>query len=108
MRGWRRRRGESHHQRRGDLHGANFGARLFSLGCTRFLWNRMIRMVNVFKSFGAHHVLRGCSLDVRDGETLTIIGGSGTGKSVTLKLMIGLLKPDRGTIHVDEEEITEL
>ncbi|HVO33801.1 MAG TPA: ABC transporter ATP-binding protein [Elusimicrobiota bacterium] len=68
----------------------------------------MIRLVNVYKSFGANHVLRGCSLEVRDGETLCIIGGSGTGKSVTLKIMIGLLKPDRGEVYVDEQEITRL
>jgi len=53
-------------------------------------------------------VLRGCTLDVRDGETLTIIGGSGTGKSVTLKLMLGLLKPDSGRIIVDGEDITSM
>ena len=68
----------------------------------------MIRLVDVYRSFGANRVLRGCSLDVRDGETLTIIGGSGTGKSVTLKLMVGLLKPDRGQIYVDDQEITQL
>ena len=68
----------------------------------------MIRMVDVHKSFGTHHVLRGCSLEVKDGETLTIIGGSGTGKSVTLKLMLGLLKPDRGEIYVDDVEISKL
>src|SRR5947209_1870863 len=67
-----------------------------------------IRMVNVYKSFGANHVLRGFSLDVKDGENLTIIGGSGTGKSVTLKLMIGLLKPDRGEVFVDDEEISHM
>lgn len=68
----------------------------------------MIRFVDVHKSFGNHHVLRGCTLDVRDGESLTIIGGSGTGKSVTLKLMLGLLKPDRGEIYVDDVEISRL
>src|SRR5438477_12407582 len=68
----------------------------------------MIRLVNVHRSFGSNHVLRGCSLDVRDNETLTIIGGSGTGKSVTLKLMVGLLKPDRGQIYVDDQEISRL
>src|ERR1051325_8716571 len=68
----------------------------------------MIRLVDVHRSFGPNHVLRGASLEVRDGETLTIIGGSGTGKSVTLKLMVGLLKPDRGQIFVDHEEITHL
>src|SRR5882672_8077898 len=68
----------------------------------------MIRLANVHRSFGPNHVLRGCSLEVRDGETLTIIGGSGTGKSVTLKLMVGLLKPDRGEIYVDDQEISHL
>jgi len=56
----------------------------------------MIAFENVYKAFGHNRVLRGCTLDVREGETLTIIGGSGTGKSVTLKLMLGLLKPDDG------------
>src|SRR5438105_13086809 len=68
----------------------------------------MIRLIDVYKAFGLNRVLRGCSLDVKDGETLTIIGGSGTGKSVTLKLMIGLLKPDRGQIYVDDKEIDRL
>lgn len=67
-----------------------------------------IRLVNVYKSFGKHHVLRGINLEVRDGETLTVIGGSGTGKSVTLKIMIGLLKPDRGQVFVDDQEISAL
>ena len=68
----------------------------------------MIRLVNVSKSFGHHHVLRGCSLEVHEGETLTIIGGSGSGKSVTLKIMIGLLKADQGRVYVDDQEISDL
>jgi len=68
----------------------------------------MISFENVYKSFGPNRVLRGCTLDVRDGETLTVIGGSGTGKSVTLKLMLGLLKPDSGKIVVDGQDITQL
>src|ERR1039458_8315194 len=68
----------------------------------------MIQFEDVYKAFGHNRVLRGCTLDVRDGETLTIIGGSGTGKSVTLKLMLGLLKPDRGRIVVDGRDITEM
>jgi phospholipid/cholesterol/gamma-HCH transport system ATP-binding protein len=67
-----------------------------------------IRIVDVYKAFGSNRVLQGCSLEVKDGETLTIIGGSGTGKSVTLKIMIGLLKPDRGEVYVDDQEITEM
>lgn len=68
----------------------------------------MLKLVNVYKSFGRHHVLRGVDLEVKDGETLTIIGGSGTGKSVTLKVLIGLLKPDRGEVWVDDQEISSL
>jgi phospholipid/cholesterol/gamma-HCH transport system ATP-binding protein len=68
----------------------------------------MIQFQDVYKEFGQNHVLRGCTLDVRDGETLTIIGGSGTGKSVTLKLMLGLLKPDRGHIVVDDQDISRM
>jgi phospholipid/cholesterol/gamma-HCH transport system ATP-binding protein len=67
-----------------------------------------IRLDNVHKAFGTHHVLQGCTIEVKDGETLVIIGGSGTGKSVTLKIMIGLLKPERGSVYIDDQEITEL
>jgi len=68
----------------------------------------MITVNNVSKAFGSNHVLRGCTFDVRDGETLTIIGGSGTGKSVTLKIMLGLLKADGGTVVVDDQDITHM
>lgn len=68
----------------------------------------MIQFQDVQKSFGRNRVLRGCTLDVRDGETLTIIGGSGTGKSVTLKLMLGLLKPEDGRIIVDGQDIVQM
>lgn len=66
----------------------------------------MIRLEGVHRSFGPNRVLRGLDVEVREGETLTIIGGSGTGKSVTLKIMVGLLKPDQGRVFVDNEEIT--
>ena len=62
----------------------------------------------VFKAFGAHQVLRYVSFSVPAGEALCILGRSGTGKSVTLKLLIALLKPDRGTILVDGDDITRL
>ncbi len=68
----------------------------------------MIRLEGVHKSFGRNHVLRGLDLEVKDGETLTIIGGSGTGKSVTLKIMVGLLRPDAGRVSVDGVEISRL
>jgi phospholipid/cholesterol/gamma-HCH transport system ATP-binding protein len=61
----------------------------------------MIRFDDVHKAFGANHVLRGVTLHVPKGESMVIIGGSGTGKSVALKCVLGLVTPDRGTIEVD-------
>ncbi len=58
------------------------------------------------KSFGAQRVLNGIDLTVSSGETLVVLGRSGTGKSVLLKLMIGLQKPDSGSIRIHGEEIT--
>jgi phospholipid/cholesterol/gamma-HCH transport system ATP-binding protein len=59
----------------------------------------------LYRSFGAKAVLRGVDLDVEHGETLVILGGSGSGKSVLLKHMNGLMRPDRGEIRVDGEDI---
>lgn len=61
----------------------------------------MIRFDDVHKSFGANQVLRGLTLDVPKGQSMVIIGGSGTGKSVALKSVLGLVMPDSGTILVD-------
>jgi phospholipid/cholesterol/gamma-HCH transport system ATP-binding protein len=60
-----------------------------------------IEIVDVWKTFGAAQVLRGVSLAIRQGESLVIIGGSGAGKSVTLKCILGLERPDRGEILID-------
>jgi phospholipid/cholesterol/gamma-HCH transport system ATP-binding protein len=60
-----------------------------------------IRMTGVSKSFGSKKVLNGLDLDIYAGESLVIIGGSGTGKSVTLKCILGLLKPESGQIEID-------
>jgi len=68
----------------------------------------MIRIKNVHKSFGDNRVLRGVDLEIEEGETITIIGGSGCGKSVLLKHIVGLLKPEAGEIEVDGQEITRL
>ena len=68
----------------------------------------MIRLVDVHKSFGTKHVLRGFSLDVPEGETMVVIGGSGTGKSVAIKHIVGLLEPDEGTVFVDGQEVPKL
>lgn len=67
-----------------------------------------IRLAGVRKSFDSLVVLQGVDLAVAPGETITIIGGSGTGKSVLLRLVIGLIKPDAGGIWIDGEEITGL
>ena len=68
----------------------------------------MIRLDSVSKSFGSKVVLDRLSLDVKKGESLVVIGGSGTGKSVMLKCILGLLRPDSGSIKVDGEEVTSL
>ncbi len=64
----------------------------------------MIRMENIHKSFGNNHVLRGMTLEVEKGTSMVIIGGSGTGKSVALKIILGLIKPDSGRILVDGKD----
>ena len=63
-----------------------------------------IRELN--KSFGSHHVLQGINLDVKKDSSLVILGGSGSGKSVLIKSMIGLLSPDSGSILFDGAEST--
>src|SRR5690606_1970962 len=60
------------------------------------------------KSFGSNHVLRGLDLDVGVGESVVVIGGSGTGKSVLLKCILGLLEPDAGSIEIDGRETVGL
>jgi phospholipid/cholesterol/gamma-HCH transport system ATP-binding protein len=64
----------------------------------------MIRMKDVHKAFGDNRVLRGLTLDVPRGTSLVIIGGSGTGKSVALKCVLGLIAPDAGRILVDGKD----
>ncbi len=67
-----------------------------------------ISLKGVTKHFGPKQVLRGIDLDVQRGQSLVIIGGSGTGKSVMLKCILGLLHPDGGTIHIDGQDVTHL
>lgn len=65
----------------------------------------MIDLRDVHKAFGANKVLRGIDLTIPTGESMVIIGGSGTGKSVLLKCILGLVHPDRGTITLDGEDV---
>ena len=67
-----------------------------------------IKLVGVKKHFGSKKVLDGVDLDIYTGESLVIIGGSGTGKSVTLKCILGLLQPDKGYIEIDGKKIDPL
>jgi len=72
----------------------------------------MIQLIDVHKAFGANHVLQGVTLTLPKGESMVVIGGSGTGKSVLLKCILGLVRPDAGRIlvagqdvaHADREE----
>lgn len=66
----------------------------------------MIEIKHLYKSFNGHLVLKDLSLEIRKGESLVIIGRSGCGKSVLLKHMIGLMRPDSGEVFVDGEDIT--
>ena len=68
----------------------------------------MIRISGLCKAFGDKEVLRGISLDIEEGTTFVVLGASGSGKTVLLKHVIGLLKPDQGTVHVDGMEISAL
>lgn len=68
----------------------------------------MISLRDIYKRFGEKEVLRGVSIDVYRGDSLVIVGGSGTGKSVTLKHMIGLLEPDSGQVLIDGTDLGSL
>ena len=67
-----------------------------------------IQLIGVKKRFGAKQVLDGVDLTLEPGTSLVIIGGSGTGKSVTIKSILGIIRPDEGTILVDGEDITHI
>ncbi len=67
-----------------------------------------IRVVNLHKSFAENQVLRGVHLEVQEGESMVVIGGSGSGKTVLIKCIIGLIQPNEGEIYVDGLEITSL
>ncbi len=67
----------------------------------------MIEIIDVHKSFGNNHVLKGLDLTIRQGETVGVVGESGCGKTVLLKHILGLLKPDEGKILVDGMDIND-
>lgn len=68
----------------------------------------VISLKGVYKSFGELHVLRGVDLDVYKGENVVVLGRSGTGKSVLIKIISGLLKPDKGSVNVLGQQVDEL
>lgn len=68
----------------------------------------MIEVIDLYKSFNNHGVLKGINLKIEEGETLALIGGSGKGKSVLLKIIIGLMRPDRGKVLIDNQDISRL
>lgn len=70
--------------------------------------NTVISIKDLYKSFGSNHVLRGVDLDVHKGENVVVLGRSGTGKSVLIKIIAGLLKPDAGTVNVMGLEVEHL
>src|ERR1051325_12252855 len=68
----------------------------------------MIQVIELYKSFGRQQVLKGVNLELQTGKITTIIGGSGSGKTVLLKHLNALLLPDRGSVLVDARDITKL
>src|ERR1700744_3007326 len=68
----------------------------------------MIQLIDIYKSFRPKKVLQGFTLDVVEGETMVIIGYSGTGKSVAIKHIVGLLEPDSGEVSVDGLNVQRL
>lgn len=67
-----------------------------------------IKVSNLHKSFGNRHILQGIDLEVKEGSSMVILGGSGTGKSVLIKNIIGLITPDSGTIEINGENTTDI
>ena len=69
---------------------------------------KVIEIKGLYKSFGENHVLRGVDLDVYKGENVVVLGRSGTGKSVLIKILVGLLKPDAGTIKILDMNVDKI
>lgn len=70
--------------------------------------NAIVRVRNVYKSFGKHKILNGVDLDIEEGKITAVVGKSGTGKSVLLKNIIGIMKPDLGEIFFRDQDIVKM
>ncbi|MCH8029902.1 MAG: ABC transporter ATP-binding protein [Candidatus Dadabacteria bacterium] len=70
--------------------------------------NHVIEIIDVHKSFDSKHVHRGLNLSIKKGESITVLGGSGTGKSVLLKEITGLIRPDSGRLLIDGEDVVQM
>ncbi|MBC8412120.1 MAG: ATP-binding cassette domain-containing protein [Nitrospira sp.] len=70
--------------------------------------NPIVQLVDVHKSYGPHHILKGVNLDIMEGKTTVIVGGSGQGKSQVLKHVLGLTQPDRGKVLVNGQDINRI
>jgi|GEM_PF-6431048 len=104
----RRRRPRHNGSRSQHFHRHPHNELLPYFGSRQATWGSMIEVRNIYKSFGTQTVLKGISFKVSLGESLVIIGRSGCGKSVLLKLLIGLIKPEAGEIWIDGENITSM
>ncbi|MBO9199617.1 MULTISPECIES: ABC transporter ATP-binding protein [Niastella] len=69
---------------------------------------KVISIHDLYKSFGTNHVLRGIDLDLYQGENVVVLGRSGTGKSVLIKIIAGLLKPDKGVVNVLGNDVAKI
>ncbi len=75
---------------------------------TGFARENVIRITGLHKSFGDHHVLNGVNLALKKGENLVVLGKSGSGKSVLIKCIIGLMEPEEGSLKIFDEEVYSL
>ena len=67
-----------------------------------------IQVIDLHKSFGKNHVLRGINFEMQEGESLVVLGGSGSGKSVLLKCVLGLMEPDQGQVLIDGKDVLQM
>ena len=68
----------------------------------------IVKVRNLYKSFGEHRILNGVNLDIEEGRITAVIGKSGTGKSVLLKNIIGIMKPDKGEIFFRDRDVVKM